>query len=114
MMLRLTLAAFAICMLFACSGNDGVGNDGAYIGGPCVSSSQCDFQCSTSGEFPQGTCTKPCASDGDCPGGTFCIDREGGICLLGCDLPSDCRGGYNCKGEKNRGHGGDSLVCINK
>ena len=56
---------------------------------------------------------QPCNTDGDCPEDTFCINKEGGICLLGCSVPADCRGGYNCEGKENRGTGGDSLVCTN-
>jgi hypothetical protein len=110
MALRLALI-LAISALAAC--DDGVGFDGSLVGGPCIDSSQCDFRCETGGEYPQGMCTRPCNVDGDCPDDTFCINREGGICMLGCALPSDCRGGYNCEGRENRGHGGDSLVCSN-
>jgi hypothetical protein len=98
---------------FACNGDGGVGRDGPVVGGPCAGASDCEFRCEMGGDFPQGTCVKPCNTDNDCPDNSFCINREGGICLLGCREPSDCRGGYNCEGQENRGHGGDSLVCIN-
>lgn len=94
-------------------GGDGVGLDGDLVGGACTGPADCEYRCETGGDFPQGTCVKPCNVDADCPDGTYCIEKEGGICLLGCDVPSDCRGGYNCEGQTNRGHGGDSLVCIN-
>lgn len=99
-------------LLAACGGDD-VGNDGRLVGGPCASSGDCEYRCELDGDFPQGTCTRPCLTDGDCPDGTFCINKNGGICLLGCQVPADCRGGYNCLGKENRGHGGDSLVCSN-
>jgi hypothetical protein len=102
---------FAIAVLAACG--DHVGNNGSLVGGPCVDSGDCQFLCQQGGEFPQGLCTRPCLVDNDCPDGTYCIDTEGGICMLGCDIPSDCRGGYNCRGRRNRGTGGDSLVCSN-
>lgn len=97
----------------ACVLGDDVGNQGDYVGGSCSDDRDCDEQCVEGGDFPDGTCTVACNDDGDCPSGTNCIDKKGGVCLLTCDTPSDCRGGYTCKGEKNNGHGGDSLVCIN-
>jgi hypothetical protein len=108
MALRL-ICILAIAALAAC--NDHVGNGGSLVGGPCISSNDCRFVCETGGDFPQGLCTLPCNIDDDCPDGTYCIDTEEGICMLGCDVPADCRGGYNCLGRKNRGTGGDSLVC---
>lgn len=93
-------------------GDDDVGFHGDLVGGPCRGGDDCQYRCQGGGDFPDGTCTLPCNIDEDCPFGTYCIDKEGGICLLGCERPDDCRDGYTCKGEKNRGHGGDSLVCI--
>ncbi len=98
-------------MAFGCGGPS-VGNEGVTVGGSCANNDDCDERCVSGGDYPQGTCTVACDVDEDCPADTYCIDKEGGICLLGCSLPSDCRGGYTCKGEENRGHGGDSLVCI--
>ena len=102
-----------IGIFIAACGGDDVGNDGATVGGPCVDAADCESRCLVGGDFPQGTCSLACNTDNDCPDGTFCIDAEGGVCLLGCALPADCRGGYNCEGKTNRGHGGDSLVCTN-
>jgi len=109
MTLRLALL-LAITALAAC-GSDGVGNDGGFVGGDCIDERDCEFRCQRGDEFPQGLCTVACNVDEDCPGGTFCIDDEGGICMLGCDFPEDCRFGYTCRGRANRGHGGESLVC---
>jgi hypothetical protein len=95
-------------LLVACGGDDDVD----LVGGECSSSADCEYRCQEGGDFPDGTCTLPCNIDDDCPVGTACIEKEGGICLVGCELPEDCRPGYTCKGEENRGHGGDSLVCI--
>lgn len=111
MTLRLALMLAITALAAAC--DDGVGNDGSLVGGACSSSNDCEFRCETGGDFPQGLCTRPCNIDDDCPDGTFCIDTQDGICMLGCQRPSDCRGGYNCEGRRNRGHGGDSLVCSN-
>ena len=105
-----SLAAAALSV-GACGG-DGVGRDGALVGGSCELNSDCDEQCLSGGDYPEGTCSVSCDTDDDCPDGTNCIDEDGGVCLLSCELPSDCRGGYTCKGKENRGHGGESLVCF--
>ena len=111
-MTRLAILAMMTWMMAACG--DEVGNDGGLVGGSCASSGDCEYRCELGGDYPDGTCTIACDVDDDCPGGTYCIDTDrGGVCLLGCDLPSDCRPGYNCEGRRNRGHGGDSLVCSN-
>ncbi len=112
-MARILILGFVLVVALGGCGGDSVGNDGSTVGGPCTSSSQCDSECQLGGDFPQGVCTLRCNTDEDCPGGSFCIDKEDGICLLGCSIPSDCRGGYNCEGKTNKGHGGDSLVCVN-
>lgn len=99
--------------LVAACGPDAVGSEGVLVGGSCAGAGDCDQRCQTGGDFPGGTCTVSCSTDADCPDGTHCIDKEGGICLVACTLPEDCRREYNCEGQSNRGHGGDSLVCIN-
>jgi hypothetical protein len=108
----LASSVLALCGLLALIGcGEDVGHDGTLVGGPCSGAADCEFRCLTGGDYPQGTCSLPCNTDRDCPSGTHCIDKDGGMCLLACTVPSDCRFDYNCKGEKNRGHGGDSLVC---
>ncbi len=97
-------------MMPACS--DGVGTNGGLVGGACERNNDCDEECLTGGDFPEGTCSVSCRDDNECPSGTNCVDKEGGVCLLTCERPSDCRGGYTCKGEDNKGHSGESLVCI--
>ncbi len=98
--------------LAACGG--GVGTDGAAVGGPCTTNTDCSggSRCLNSGDFPGGTCAVNCASHDDCPAGTRCVEKEGGVCLLECREPAECRGGYTCKGKKNYSGGGESLVCI--
>ncbi len=108
-MLRLT--SILMVFAFACGGDDSVGKSGGVVGGPCASNGDCEFRCEIGGDFPQGTCIKPCNTDNDCPDGSACINKDGGICMLACREPADCRGGYNCVGKENRGTGGDSLVC---
>lgn len=106
-----TIVLFAVIASAGC-GDDDVGDEGTLVGGDCSTSDDCEVRCQQGEEFPDGTCTLPCNTDDDCPFGSSCIDEEGGICLLSCEHPEDCRPGYTCKGEENRGHGGDSLVCI--
>jgi hypothetical protein len=106
------LGAALAALLAAGCGGDSVGPDGETVGGPCSVNADCDERCATGGDFPDGTCTVSCDSDVDCPDGSACVTEDGGICLQRCDIPDDCRDGYNCEGEENKGHGGDSLVCI--
>lgn len=92
----------------------GVGNEGSLVGGPCSVAQHCSdvSNCLTGGDFPAGTCAVPCNTDLDCPTGTACTDKDGGHCLLACDLTSQCRSGYKCKGVKRRDKSGEVLVCI--
>ena len=89
-----------------------VGNSGEVVGGAC-GSDQCAVgsYCETSGSFPDGLCTRGCASHGDCPSGTRCISNQSGICLLSCSATADCRAGYRCDEESDETGGGSSCVC---
>jgi hypothetical protein len=109
---RIAVLLLACAGLLAGCGDDDVGLDGERVGGACRDERDCEFRCQEGGDFPGGTCTLPCDIDENCPFGTYCVDKEGGLCLLGCENPGDCRDGYTCKGVNNRGHDGESLVCI--
>jgi hypothetical protein len=91
----------------------GVGVDGDVVGGPCNATSECSegSECLDEGDFPGGTCTVTCSSDGDCPDGSVCISSEGGVCLLACESKSDCRDGYECEGKSRESGRGDVKVC---
>ena len=89
-------------------------NDEYVVGAACAANADCAERCERGEDFPRGTCTVECRSDRDCPQGTSCIDREGGMCLVSCIDPFDCREGYTCKARRNRGHRGDSLVCLGR
>lgn len=113
--LRIALALLACSgLLAACGDDDAVGLDGDRVGGACRDSNDCEYRCQEGGDFPDGTCTLPCNVDDDCPLGTYCVHKEEGICLLGCEHPTDCRDGYTCKGVDNNGTDGESLVCIHE
>jgi hypothetical protein len=111
-MVRL-LAVFALLLTTTACGDD-VGNEGRTVGGPCATNVDCssESRCLTGGDFAGGTCVVNCNSHEDCPFGARCISKESGVCLLACEVPADCRGGYNCEGESNNEGGGDSLVCV--
>lgn len=108
--LRTILIIFIASVGSLACGN-GVGNGGDLVGGSCDSSDDCVERCERGEDFPGGTCTVSCLDDGDCPGGTLCVDEEGGICLLRCDLTSECRLGYICDTQDRRGAPGEVLVC---
>ncbi len=107
------LSALVFIAIPACGDDDeGVGLNGGLVGGACRDHYDCAERCLGGGDFPSGTCSINCRDDRDCPSGTYCVERAGGVCLLSCERPSHCRPGYNCKAIDNAGHGGDSLVCI--
>jgi hypothetical protein len=107
------VVVLAVLALVACNEAEDVSNHGALVGGACVDSRDCEGVCLRGGRFPEGTCSVECRDDEDCPLGTACIDREGGVCLLLCDRHGDCRGGYSCDDQDRRGRGGQEYVCIN-
>jgi hypothetical protein len=101
----LTAAALGL----ACGG---VGNGSPLVGGSCDKDRDCEYECSKGGDFPDGTCTIGCDEDRECPGGTYCVDKDGGVCLLACGVDEDCRQDYSCKDTKRQGEKGDAAVCI--
>lgn len=48
-----------------------------------------------SSDFPGGSCTYSCNSDSDCGPNGACT-TGGGVCLMKCSGPFDCRGEYTC------------------
>jgi hypothetical protein len=69
------------------------------IGSGCSSASECGSQpydCVAA--LPGGYCTKPCATDGDCPSDSVCAARS---CRRACKDTSECRAseGYVCRNE---------------
>src|SRR5690349_21515312 len=106
---------FSLLLMVSLAGCDddgeSVGWEGTLVGGARRDDRDCEAECLRGDHYPDGTCSFHCDSDEDCPGGTSCIDDDGGVCLLACELPEDCPDRYNCEGRENRGHGGDSLVC---
>lgn len=110
--LVLALATALLASLQCHPPDEGVGWDGPLVGAPCKHDRDCFERCVGGGDFPDGTCTTPCEYDGDCPGGTACIDKAGGVCLLPCGHDDDCRPGYDCNDTKRKGAGGEALVCI--
>jgi hypothetical protein len=92
--------------------DQGVGFDGALVGGPCGHDHDCVERCVGGKDFPDGTCTVHCDYDGNCPDGTVCIETAGGVCLLPCGHDEECRPGYDCNDHHRRGAGGDAFVCM--
>ena len=93
----------------------GVGTSGAVVGGPCTLTDGCSggSVCQVSGDFPGGSCTKPCDKQADCPDGTACISEKSGVCILSCNTAADCRPGYACEVKSLEASTGEAKVCIN-
>ncbi len=95
--------------LLAGCGDDPVGENSRVVGGPCEGHSDCEERCLVS--FPGGMCTLTCESDGDCPGGSACVDVQDGVCLMECQEDRDCPGGYECDDEDRFGASGEVDIC---
>ncbi len=109
-MLRKVL--FGLFVVLAAGCGNGVGNDGANVGGSCVVSSDCSVlsRCLTGADWPEGHCARACETTADCLEGSVCVDAEGGVCVVDC---SECRGddGYSCVSYPARGAGGTVMGC---
>jgi hypothetical protein len=85
------------------------------IGARCSVSSECDGRCLPPGvEYPGGFCTISCAGPTDCPSGTRCADREGGVCLFECSDDTACAflgSGWHCRSVDLHGGGIKVMVC---
>ncbi len=110
-MLRKVLGIGLFLMVAVGCGN-GVGNDGAEVGGACAVSSDCTTlsRCLTGAQWPAGYCAWSCDSSADCPEGSVCVEAEGGVCVVDC---AECRGddGYSCVSYPARGAGGTVMGC---
>lgn len=98
-------------LLLGACGRDPGDIDGT-VGNACTSDRSCDDKCYMGGDFPGGFCSVACASDHDCPDGTFCMEAENGVCMFSCP-DFDCTRlgpGWNCETHK-RLNGGDLSVC---
>lgn len=91
---RYALVLLATSVAMGCAGD-------RQVGGECRDDSDCADICID--ELPGGHCTLRCRDNRDCPGGTICVDTEGGVCLFECDSRDECSdrlgGGYVCGEE---------------
>ena len=109
------VAGLAITGFFAAGCNSSVGNSGDMVGGPCAVNSECfiDSYCLTGTDWPAGYCAASCDTNDDCPGGSVCVEAEGGVCLVDCITDGGCRTslGYVCAEFEARGAGGNVTGC---
>ena len=94
-----------------------------WVGDPCFTAEGCSFSSAVCarGGYPNGMCTRECASNSDCPvdptqGKNFCATfaQQTGYCVLACSTSSStCRDGYACRGVVPFGaDGGSKNACI--
>jgi len=103
----------SLFLLAACGGHD-EGSIDDVVGSPCASDRDCDSRCYIDpNDYPGGFCSMSCQSDDDCPADTFCIEKDGGVCLFACPAFECARlgNGWECK-DKGRISGGSITVCI--
>ncbi|MBA2664326.1 MAG: hypothetical protein H0U74_18695 [Bradymonadaceae bacterium] len=69
------------------------------VGNACTSAMTCNLGstaiCPTR-DFKNGYCSKPCATQSECPVGSHCGGFADKACMLDCTLDSQCRDGYRC------------------
>jgi len=106
------LLVLMLVVLGGCGGH-GLGDTDDTVGNACTRDSDCDERClPPSGDYPAGFCTLNCIDDRDCPGDTFCVASDGGVCLFICPdfRCSDLGPGWECK-EVDHASGGKVDVC---
>ena len=98
----------------ACGRDDGDIDE--LIGARCEVNGDCDDRCFTDvDDYPGGFCSLQCDSDSDCTPDSFCIDKDGGVCLFLCP-DFDCGrlgAGWECK-DRDRVGGGKISVCFGR
>jgi hypothetical protein len=86
------------------------------FGSHCDSGVQCQNECATDPDFPNGTCTFPCTSDGECDTSSFCVvTPRMPICAVKCGVDGDCASlgsDYHCGSLQRAGTVGSARVCV--
>jgi hypothetical protein len=107
---RFTLWAVS-SLLIGCGAS--VGANGHDVGANCTTDRDCAVRCSHDGDFGGAMCTRPCATDHDCPNGAVCVTTDNGMCAVACQTNNDCAGfgrAFACANKSRQG-GGTVLVC---
>jgi hypothetical protein len=101
------------CILVASACGRGDGDIDDLIGSSCTADSQCADRCfRDNSDYPGGFCSIQCNSDSDCTSDSFCMDKDGGVCLFECPA-FDCARlgpGWVCR-DRDRVGGGRISVC---
>jgi hypothetical protein len=78
--------ALLLLALAACQSSD----VSRALGAECTSSKDCDTQCATGSDWPDGMCTSSCTTDKDCPDDSVCAPDLGGVCTFICTVDANC------------------------
>jgi len=108
----IALACVLALGVVACSADSDVSR---ALGARCDRIDDCDERCLADDEdYPGGFCSVSCMADRDCPGGSRCVDKDGGVCLFECSGDPACEFldiGWQCK-SKDALPSGEVMVCI--
>ncbi len=102
-------ALILIVALAACQSSD----VSRSLGAECTTSKDCDSECVTGTDWPDGMCTSPCMTDKDCTDGSVCAPDLGSVCAFICTIDADCEfmgAGWGCRTLAPSGE----LVCAGK
>jgi hypothetical protein len=105
-----------LCAAPVACGTDDVGPESRMVGGRCTTNNDCVTRCLVDAtDYPGGYCTVGCTTNGDCPAGSACVAREGGVCMATCRVSADCEdygAGYQCTAQTSQSSGGAPLTCL--
>ena len=110
----ISAAFLTLAVTLAAGCTTDVGADGPVVGGSCSGDKDCAHRCTKDDKFGIGMCTRTCASDRDCPGGSVCVNEDDGVCAVSCTDNKGCEDfgrAFLCKTISRKEGAGSHLVC---